>query len=94
MKPRIIYFSGDAGNIVSGIVWSSWTTGSAAGQGLWGYDDCNPNCAQGRVTNYPTTVNLSAVSHGQFTQITEIQTGPYAHTLTYTLPSTYIGAGS
>lgn len=94
VKPGVIYFSGDAGNIVSGIVWSSWTANSAAGQGVWGYDDCNPNCAQGHVTSYPTTVKLSGVSVGQFTQLVETQTGPYAHTLTYTLPSTFVGAGS
>jgi hypothetical protein len=94
VKPSVIYFSGDAGNIVSGITWSSWTGDSAVGQGMWGYDDCNPNCAQGHVTNYPTTVKLSAVVGGQFTQLVEIQTGPYAHTLPYTLPSGFVGAGS
>ncbi len=93
IKPSTIYFSGDAGNIVSGITWS-WTADSAVGQGTWGYDDCNPNCAQGHVTYYPTTVKLSAVAGGQFTQLVEIQTGPYAHTLTYTLPSTFIDAAT
>ena len=94
IKPTTIYFSGDAGNIVMGITWSSWTASSAEGQGMWGYEDCIPNCAQGHVTDYPTTVKLSAVSGGQFTQLVEIQTGPYAHTLTYTLPSTFINAAS
>jgi hypothetical protein len=94
VKPGTIYFSGDAGNIVSSITWSTWTSDSATGQGTWGYDDCNPNCAQGHVTNYPTTVKLSGASGRQFTQLVEIQTGPFAHTLTYTLPSTFIGASS
>ena len=94
IKPSTIYFSGDAGNIVSGIEWSVWASDVAIGQGRWGYDDCNPNCAQGHVTDYPTTVRLSNVSGGQFTQVVEIQTGPYAHTQTFTLPSTFIGASS
>jgi hypothetical protein len=94
IKPSVIYFSGDAGNIVSGIVWSVWASDVAIGQGEWGYDDCNPNCAQGHVTDYSTMVRLSNVSGGQFTLVTEVQSGPYAHTQSFTLPSTFIGAGA
>jgi hypothetical protein len=33
IRPRNIYFSGDGGNIVGGVRWSSWTSSHATGEG-------------------------------------------------------------
>ncbi len=91
-EPTIIYFSGDATNDVSGLTWSYWNNQSAEGHGSWGYDNCAPNCAQGSVTRYPTTVTLSDAVSGQFTHVTETQSGPYGSTLAFTLPDPSLSA--
>ena len=61
IEPSLMQFSGDAGNIVSDIDWSTWNDQDAVGRGEWGYDDCTPDCAGGKVTDYPTTITLSGV---------------------------------
>lgn len=94
VEPTTIWFSADSGNIVGSIRWTAWTDQSAVGSGTWGYDDCLPSCAGGKVTDYPATIELSAPSHGQFTSLTEIQSGPYGHTHNFTLPSRVVRATS
>ena len=56
------------------------------GHGSWGYESCDPNCAQGSVTPYPTTISLSDPVSGRFTQVTETQSGPHGNTFNFTLP--------
>lgn len=75
IKPTIIDFSGDAGNVVTGIVWSSWTTTQAVGQGTSNIQSCVPNCAQGSDTPVATTITLSNPQNGSFTQMTENRNG-------------------
>jgi hypothetical protein len=86
IEPSLMQFSGDAGNIVTNIGWSSWSDQSAVGRGEWGYDDCVPDCAQGAVTDYPTTITLSDPSGGRFTQLSEEQSGPFGSTFDFVLP--------
>jgi hypothetical protein len=86
IEPSLMQFSGDAGNIVSNIAWSSWNDQDAVGRGEWGYDNCTPDCAGGTVTDYPTTITLFDPSGGRFTQVTEQQSGPFGGTLTFSLP--------
>lgn len=93
-EPDIIYFSGDSGNIVNNISWTSWNVDSALGHGTWSYDDCVPDCAQGTVTEYPATLMLSNPSGGQFTSLTEVQTGSHGNTYTFTLPDRDLGGAS
>ncbi len=62
------------------------------GHGSWGYESCDPNCAQGTVTPYPTTIALSDPVSGRFTQVTETQSGPYGSTLNFTLPDPGLSA--
>ncbi len=94
IRPSLMQFSGDAGNIVSQIVWSSWNDDSAVGVGAWGYDDCVPDCAQGAVTDYLTTITLSHPSDGRFTQLTEAQSGPHGFTFSFALPGPMFRASS
>ncbi len=75
MKPSTIDFSGDGGNIVTGIAWSSWTASSAFGQGTSNIQGCVPNCAQGTETPVSTTIALTDPRDGHFTQITETRKG-------------------
>src|SRR5437879_11942926 len=51
-KPRTIWFSGDAGNIVTDISWSFWGPDSGFGRGTWYYESCVPSCAEGTSTKY------------------------------------------
>jgi hypothetical protein len=91
-RPRTIYFSADGGNIVHDIAWSSWDSQSAEGSGLWGHNDCDPSCAEGKVIQYPTTVSFNGPTGGQFTQAVERQTGPFGKTYTFTLPDPSLNA--
>jgi hypothetical protein len=86
IEPTVMQFSGDAGNIVTGIAWSSWNDNAAVGEGSWGYDNCIPDCAGGIVTQYPARITLSGPSAGRFTQLTEDQSGPFGRTSAFALP--------
>lgn len=92
VEPTTIQFSADGGNIVGRIRWSTWTDQSASGTGTWGYNDCQPSCAEGHVTDYPATIDLSGPAHGRFTSLEEIQSGPHGYTFNYTLPSQVVEA--
>jgi hypothetical protein len=91
-KPGSIAFSGDSGNIVARIMWTSWNHSTAFGVGSWGYEDCRPNCAQGTVTFYRATIALSRPVRGQFTQLIERQSGPHGHEFGYRLPARFLTA--
>jgi hypothetical protein len=86
MKPTEIAYSGDATNVVTKIMWSSWTATGASGQGTSDIDSCNPNCAQAPPSLVPTTVTLSAPVNGRFTKMTETRNG---FTSTYTYPDNW-----
>jgi Trypsin-like peptidase domain len=75
IKPSEIDFSGDAGNIVTRISWSSWTATGAVGEGTSGIQSCVPNCAQGTTTYVPTTIALSKPRGGHFTKLSETRSG-------------------
>jgi hypothetical protein len=94
IEPSSMQFSGDSGNIVSHIDWSSWSTSSATGVGSWGYNDCVPDCAGGMVTDYPAMITLSRPSEGRFTELTEDQSGPFGSTFTFSLPGSALRASS
>jgi len=93
-KPRTIYFSTDGGNIVSNVAWSSWGATAAVGSGTWDHNNCDPDCAEGKVTKYPTTVSLSDPSGGHFTRLVETQSGPFGETYTFNLPDPSLGAAA
>jgi hypothetical protein len=91
IEPNVVAISGDAGDIVSDMVWSSWNNEGALGQGTWGYDDCNPDCASGTVTDYPATITFSRPSFGRFTVLTEVTTGPHGFTDSWSMPGPSLG---
>ena len=86
VRPSEVAFSADSGNLVTKITWSSWGPDTAVGTGTWGYNNCQPDCADGYVTYYSAMLTLSGVVNGQFTRVTEAQSGPHGHTNTFTLP--------
>lgn len=83
-KPSEIDFSGDAGNIVTGIHWSLWTPTTAVGEGTSGIQSCVPDCASGTTRYVPTAITLSAPSRGHFTHVNETRKG---ESLSATYPS-------
>ncbi len=74
-EPLELGFSGDAGNVVTGITWSTWTASGAVGHGTSIIQNCIPNCAQGSQTTVPATITLSDPEGGQFMRITETRNG-------------------
>ena len=94
IEPGLMQFSGDAGNIVTNIVWSSWNDLGAVGKGSWQYDNCLPDCAGGTVTPTPATIILGLPSDGRFTQLTEELSGPFGGTSTFALPNATFRASS
>ena len=75
IKPTEIDFSGDAGNIVTGITWSSWTATTAIGSGTSDIDSCVPDCATAPKDYVTTTLMLSDPVNGRFTVIREMRNG-------------------
>ena len=39
--------------------WSRWTASAATGQGSFWLKLCTPNCAEGKIGDYPASVTLS-----------------------------------
>ena len=75
IRPRSIYFSGDGGNIVVGVRWSSWTSSHATGVGRSDMQGCVPDCATGAEIVVPTSVTLRDPVGGYFTRIIETRDG-------------------
>jgi hypothetical protein len=85
--PTMIGFSGDGGNVVSGISWTSWEPQQAVGNGTWTYQNCVPDCATGSQTPYPATITLSDPANGFYRTLTEVTSGPHGSTTVYTYGS-------
>ena len=75
-RPSVIQFSGDDGDVVTGIQWSSWGHQRATGRGTVGLNDCTPSCAEGTTRYVAATITLSAPdAKGEWTVITESDNG-------------------
>jgi hypothetical protein len=73
----------DDNSYLTGLSWSRWTAGSAAGTGTWHINDCAPDCAHGHLPTYPVKVTFwrsrPVASHPgerSFTRITMSETSP------------------
>lgn len=73
--PAELAFSGDAGNVVSGITWTSWTPTGAVGYGKSDIDSCIPSCAQAPANFVVAAITLSDPIHGRFTLLVEKRNG-------------------
>jgi serine/threonine protein kinase len=91
MNPSQIDFSGDSGNVVTGITWASWTTAAATGSGKSDIDSCVPSCAQAPPDFVTTNLVLSDPVNGRFTLITETRNGS---TATFTYPNSWPNGAS
>ena len=75
IRPRNIYFSGDGGDIVVNLRWSSWTSSHAIGEGVSDIQGCVPDCAAGAEILTPTLITLRDPVDGYFTRIIERRDG-------------------
>ena len=48
----------DGGELIHSITWTSWTSKSASGTGIYSINLCNPNCAEGQRLEEPVEVVL------------------------------------
>lgn len=74
IKPEVVSFSGDGGNVVLKLKWR-WTDTIAVGHGTSFIQGCVPNCATGSETPAAATVTFSRPRHGRFTKVAEIRKG-------------------
>ena len=58
-QPEQIILSGDGTAFVADISWTGWGLAGATGSGTLKLDNCDPNCAQGSLTDYTATIVLS-----------------------------------
>lgn len=75
LYPGEIVFSGDSGNFVDGITWTSWTATKAVGYGKSDLDSCKPDCADAPADFVVASVTLSDPVHGRFTLLVEKRNG-------------------
>lgn len=75
LRPSHIYFSGDGGDIVVNLRWSSWTSSHVTGEGQSNMQGCVPDCATGAEIVVPTTIALRDPVNGYFTRIIERRDG-------------------
>lgn len=60
VRPKTLTLTcGDGNTVLSGLRWSSFGGSVARAGGTFETNTCNPNCAQGEVVRYPTTVKAS-----------------------------------
>ncbi len=67
---EIVLTCADYGWILQGLHWSSWTASQARAIGTFVYNDCKPDCAEGRHHDVPgTQVTLTDPAHGASGQL-------------------------
>ena len=49
----------DGGMSVNRIEWSRWDESGAEGEGVYNVNDCEPNCAQGKMLEMPVSIRLN-----------------------------------
>jgi hypothetical protein len=77
-RPHEIDFSGDSGNIVTNLRWSTWTSSQATASGRSLMQGCVPDCATGAEIMAPTSLTLRDPVDGYFTRIIERRDGQNA----------------
>lgn len=54
----ITHTCADGGELIHSIVWTTWTSKSASGTGIYSINLCNPNCAEGQRLEEPVEIAL------------------------------------
>ena len=53
---------GDGGMYVNKITWTTWGPKGAQGIGLYNVNDCDPDCADGKMHTAPVKIELSGLT--------------------------------
>jgi hypothetical protein len=85
-------FSGDSGDIATGLTWPVWNASEAVGHGTRNELGCVPDCADGTSTPYPVTITMSHPANGRFTVILQETSDGKGTLHTFTAP--YLGQGA
>lgn len=75
VRPSSIDVSGDAGNVITSIAWSMWSTSGAEGVGTSMIQSCVTDCASGGERSVRTAVAFSNPHDGVFETMTETRAG-------------------
>jgi hypothetical protein len=59
-EPAELLMSGDGSLYAKDLKWSGWGTATATGHGVAEANNCQPDCAQGKVSAHPVTIVLSS----------------------------------
>lgn len=62
----IIITCADANMGVEKIEWKSWNTVEASGRGVFYENNCNPDCASGRISRQDAIISLSGIQKDKF----------------------------
>ena len=84
-------FCADAGVILDGLTWATWTSDRATGAGTVHANLCDPSCAAGKEYTGPVDVALGKPVGGTFSELTIDWRGadPFQHpTDTYEIATT------
>lgn len=60
VRPKVVYMFADGSWVIGKLRWSTWGRSIARARGISSASDCKPNCAQGKRTNHPAQLSLSA----------------------------------
>jgi len=58
-EPAELLMSGDGSLYAKDLTWSGWGTATATGQGVAEANNCQPDCAKGKLGAHPVTIVLS-----------------------------------
>jgi hypothetical protein len=58
---EVTTYCADFGIAITNIRWISWTAKGAVGKGIYRFNDCDPSCASGKVSQSPVGVNLDGL---------------------------------
>jgi len=72
VEPTQIALSADGNGWLQGLSWSSWTANGAEGSGYINVNNCQPDCAQGTITNVNVSVSMSDPTGGPNPYYTEM----------------------
>jgi hypothetical protein len=61
-RPQQIEATGDGSQVVTALSWTGWGGPQATATGTLQVNDCQPNCASGKLTGYPATVTLTGLT--------------------------------
>ena len=67
--PSVVVACADGNEMLDGLRWTGWGSPAAKASGSMLSNDCEPNCAQGKMIDHPIDVVADGLRHLESTQI-------------------------